>query len=180
MFTFCDTTAPTRHPPGEAHSLRAPAPLMTTFAAGPLPVSRASEVASRRLATPSSRPRHPLSPPLSLRATPQLQPAQPLRACVAKNASGDTRRHATAPLQRLHLAGGRPIAAGQAGALAYMAGPIAKDAVTSSPVAPPVVANAVNDDAPNSNPPNKFGLVSPKTQQATPGDTRHESCRSSP
>ena len=93
---FCATAAPTRHPPGEAHSLPAPAPLVTTLASGPLPVNRASEVPSRRLAAHPIRTRRPLSPSLSLSATPQLQPAQPLSTRVAKNASGDTRRHATA------------------------------------------------------------------------------------
>lgn len=90
-----------RHPPGEAHSLPAPAPLVKTFAAGPLPANRASEVASRRLATHTIGTRRPLSSPLSLSALlsqaamPQLQPAQPLWTRVAQNASGDTTRHAT-------------------------------------------------------------------------------------
>jgi len=95
MFMPCAAAAPTRHPPGEAYSLLAPAPLVTTFAAGPLPVSRASEVASRRLAAHTMGTRRPLSSPLSLSATPQLQPAQPLPTRVAKNAIGDTTRHAT-------------------------------------------------------------------------------------
>ncbi len=96
MSTSCATAAPTRHPPGEAHSPSTPAPLVTTFAAGPLPVNRASEVASRQLAAHPIRTRRPLSSPLSLTATPQLQPAQPLSTRVAKNASGDTKRHTTA------------------------------------------------------------------------------------
>jgi hypothetical protein len=95
MSTHCDAAAPTRRPPGEAHSLPAPAPLVTTFAAGPLSVNSVSEVASRRLAAHAMGTRRPLSSPLSLSATPQLQPAQPLSTCVAQNASGDTRRHTT-------------------------------------------------------------------------------------
>ncbi len=98
MFTCCVTAAPTRYPPGEAHPLPAPAPLLTTFAAGSLPVNTASEVASRRLAAHSTGARQPLSSPLSLpslSATPQLQPAQALSNCVAKNAFGDTIRHGT-------------------------------------------------------------------------------------
>jgi hypothetical protein len=95
MFTYCATAAPTRHPPGEALSLPALAPLVTTFAAGPLPANRASEASSRRLAAHPIRPRHPLSSSLSPTSTPQLQPAQPLSTRVAKNAVGDTRRHAT-------------------------------------------------------------------------------------
>ena len=95
MSTRCATATPTRHPPGEAHSLAAPASLMTTFAVGPLLVNRPSEVASRRLAAVTTGTRRPLSSPLPLSATPQLQPAHPLSNCVAKNAFGDTIRHAT-------------------------------------------------------------------------------------
>jgi hypothetical protein len=99
MSMFCATAAPTRHPLGEAHSppATAPAPLVTTFAAGPLPANSASGVATRRPAAHTSRTRRPLSSPLSLSATPQLQPAQPLWTRVAKNALGDTTRHATDP-----------------------------------------------------------------------------------
>jgi len=50
MFMFCATAAPMRHPPGEAHSLPAAKPLVTTFASRPLPVNRACETSSRRLA----------------------------------------------------------------------------------------------------------------------------------
>src|SRR5690606_16712564 len=50
MSTHCATAAPMRHPPGEARSLPALAPLVTTFAAGPLPANRECEVAARRLA----------------------------------------------------------------------------------------------------------------------------------
>ncbi|BBO32590.1 hypothetical protein PLANPX_2202 [Lacipirellula parvula] len=95
MSISCVTAAPTHHPPGEAHSLLAPASLVTKFAAGPLPVNRASEVAARRLAALNTGTRRPPSPLLSLSATPQLQLAQPLSNCVAKNAFGDTIRHAT-------------------------------------------------------------------------------------
>lgn len=93
MSTYCATAAPTRHPPGEAHSLPTPAPLVTTFASGPLPVNKASEVSWRRLTAHSIRTSRPLSSPASLSATPQLQPAQPLWTRVAKDALGDTRRH---------------------------------------------------------------------------------------
>jgi hypothetical protein len=72
---------------------------VTTFAAGPLPVNRASEVATRRPASHPIRTRRPPSSPLSLSATPQLQPAQPFSTRVAKNASGDTKRHATVSLR---------------------------------------------------------------------------------
>jgi hypothetical protein len=95
MSTHCAAVAPTRYPPGEAHSLPAPAPLVTTFAAGPLSVTWASEVASRRLAALTIGTRRLLSSSLSLPATPQLQTAQRLLNCVAKNAFGDTIRHAT-------------------------------------------------------------------------------------
>ena len=95
MFTFCATAAPTCHPSGEAHSLPATAPLVMMFATNPFPVNRASEAASRRLAAHPIGTRRPLSPFLSPSATPQLQPAQPLSTRVAKNAVGDTRRHAT-------------------------------------------------------------------------------------
>ena len=91
MSTYCAAAAPTHYPPGEAHSLPATAPLVTTFVAGPLPVNRASEAASRRLAAHPIRTRRPLSPFLSPSATPQLHLAQPLWARVAQNASGDTR-----------------------------------------------------------------------------------------
>jgi len=92
MSTYCATAAPTRHPPVEAPSPSVTA-LVATFDSGPLPVNRASEVASRRLAAHPSRTRRPLSPFLSLSATPQLPPAQPLSTSVAQNGSGDTRRH---------------------------------------------------------------------------------------
>ena len=61
MSTSCATAAPTRHPPGEAHSLPAPAPLVTTFAAGPLPATTGSEVAARlgRSSPPQSTCRLP-------------------------------------------------------------------------------------------------------------------------
>ncbi|MBL9163533.1 MAG: hypothetical protein JNL18_12425 [Planctomycetaceae bacterium] len=45
MFMFSATAAPTRHPSGEVHSPSASAPLVTTLAAGTLPVNRASEPA---------------------------------------------------------------------------------------------------------------------------------------
>jgi hypothetical protein len=92
MSTYCAAAAPTRHPAGEAHSPPAPAPLVTTFAAGPLPANSASKVAARRLAAHPIRTRRPLSPSLSLSATPQLPPPQPLSTRVAKNVS---RRHTT-------------------------------------------------------------------------------------
>ncbi|QDT71558.1 hypothetical protein I41_07170 [Lacipirellula limnantheis] len=59
---------------------------------------RAAIAASRRLGVgdPSHNgKKSELSSPLSLRATSQLQPAQPLWTRVAQNAPGDTRRHAT-------------------------------------------------------------------------------------
>ena len=175
MFTFCATAAPTRHPPGEAHSLHAPALLMTTFAAGPLPVSRASKVASRRLAAHPIRTRRPLSWPLSLSATPQLQPAQPLWSRVAQNASGDTRRHATTrpagvgsllPLAAFHAKQASQRVA-QVGVLAYLGGvaargPITSGKVTRSTVAPPVVTHAVNDDAPTPTRPTSSVWCRPK------------------
>jgi hypothetical protein len=168
MYTYCATAAPTRHPPGEAHSPSAPAPLVTTFVTGPLPVNRASEATSRRLAAHPIGTRRPLSSLLSLRSTPQLQPAQPLRDCVAKNASGDTRRHATEssrlcsmplPIRSARVA--------QVGVLAYLGGaaargPFAGGPVTSSPVAAPVVPHTVNGDAPTPTRPTTSALCRPK------------------
>jgi hypothetical protein len=145
---FCATAAPTRYPPGEAHSLPAPASLVTTFASGPLPANRASEVASRRLAAHSSRTRHPLSSPLSLSATPQLHPLNHFWTRVAKNAVGDTRRHATASP---HL-----------GSIATAEQTDARGPVTRGPVAPPVVTPTVNDDAPTSTRPTSSVWCRPK------------------
>ena len=156
MSTFCATVAPTHHPPGEAHSLPAPAPLVTTFAAGPLPVNRASEVAARRLAAHPIRTRRPLSSPLSLSATPQLQPAQPLSTRVAKNASGDTRRHATASPRLCSMR------VAQVGVLAYLGGAAARGPVTRGPVAPPVVTHTFNDDAPTPTRPTSSVWCRPK------------------
>ena len=181
MFISCTTAAPTRHPPGEAHSLHAPALLMTTFAAGPLPVSRASKVASRRLAAHPICTRHPLSSPLSPSATPQLQPAQPLRACVAQNASGDTRRHAGChwrvasekrrhgvaidwPASNLKNRASSPLRLMENACLGGAAarGPIKRRPVARGPVAPPVVTHASNDDAPTPTRPTSSVLCRPK------------------
>ena len=43
-----------------------------------------------------SQPKSPCRPAITRQATSQLQPAQQLRPTVAQNASGDTKRHATA------------------------------------------------------------------------------------
>jgi len=116
---LCATAAPTRHPPGEAHSLPAPAPLVPTFLAGPRSVTWAVDGSTATIASAGGRrlrrrsrapfptaaaPSHSLgvgdpshkhwrlklSPPVSLSPSPQLQPAQPLWTRVAKNAAGDT------------------------------------------------------------------------------------------
>ncbi len=183
---FCATAAPTRYLPGETHFLPAPPPLVTTFAAGPLPANRASEVAARRLAAPTMGTRRPLSSPLSLSATPQLQPAQPLSTRVAKNAAGDKTRHATArlegvgshlplaafhakqasqwqtapdPPQRLHH---RQARVPQVGVLAYLGGAAARGPVKRGPVAPPVVTHTVNGDAPTPTRPTSSVWCRPK------------------
>jgi hypothetical protein len=116
MSTYCAAAAPTRYPPGEAHSLPAPAPLVTavageiahcvgmSFVGGDSDADAAfhSEppsllhAASGSETPPTTARNQTCRPALSLPATPQLPSAQPLRARVAKNASGDTRRHATA------------------------------------------------------------------------------------
>ena len=133
MFMFCATAAPTRHPPGAAHSLPAPAPLVTTFMASPRSMIRAVGGSSttiahggeRRLRRRSRAPfptapsrshclavrdpshkrrRLKFSSPVSLSPSLQLQPAQPLGISVAQNALGDTRRHATARPVSLNVA----------------------------------------------------------------------------
>ena len=189
MFTDCATAAPMRHPPGEAHSLPAPAPLVTPFVAGPLPVNRASEVASRCQAAHPMVTRRPLSSPLSLSATPQLQPAQPLRDCVAKNASGDTRRHATARLagvgSPLPLAAFHAEQAGSPGWRTRLPGrrsrkrPIRRRTSHKQPGRCSCRPPHRQRRRPNSNPPNKFGLLSPKTHQTTQAsrDTKHVEAR---
>jgi len=177
MSTLCATAAPTHYPPGEAHSLPATAPLVTTFVAGPLPVNRASEVAARRLATHPIGTRRPLSSPPSLSATPQLHPAQPLWARVAQNASGDTRRHATArpagvgsllPLAAFHAQQASqwqkapdPL---NVSIIAKPSGdwPSLRKPVTRRPVAPPVVTHAASGDAPTPTRPTSSALCRPK------------------
>ena len=98
MSTFCATTAPTHHPPGEAHA--APAaltPITTRVRPQRLPGRR-----SRQRLHHQQPNRRDLSPcrlaPTQNRASP-FRPAQQLRPSVAKNTPGDTKRHATARLE---------------------------------------------------------------------------------
>ena len=72
----------------------------------------------------------------------------------------------------------------QVGVLAYLGGAAARGSTTSSPSREPPVAPVASRQhdkrRPNSNPPNNFGPVSPKTHQATPSDThtiRPATCR---
>jgi len=111
MSISCAIAAPTHHPPGEAHAAPRAIPLPTRLAQVAAPSGYLGGAAARGFIASS-----PIEQPLSScrltttrHATPQLQPAQQLRPAVAKNASGDTRRHATAgsPGWRTRLSGRR-------------------------------------------------------------------------
>jgi hypothetical protein len=83
-----------RHPRGEAHSPPAASPFATRVAQVAAPA--ATWAAQPQEAQPQgARLKGPCRLATTRQATPQLQPAQQLRPCVAQNASGDTRRHAT-------------------------------------------------------------------------------------
>ena len=124
MSTSCATAAPTRHPPGEAEAAPGALPLPATTKAAALAMNRAGDHVVGGVSDADSafhfhppRPLHAAAgsetPPTELsdracrltitrQATPQLHPHQRVQPGVAKNASSDTTRRATA---RLHGVG---------------------------------------------------------------------------
>lgn len=178
MYTYCATAPPTRHPPGEAHFLPPSPPLVTTFAAGPLPLNRACGV---RIATTGGASH--LRGVLRRRPVAVSDAETPARSttfdsCRQKSmrrhqATRDTRsRHP----QRLH----HPQAGRRVAQLAYAPTSAAQLQKARSPAAQSkspcrsVVSQQPDRRRRNSNPFNHFRLVSPKTHEATPRDTRQK------
>ena len=97
MSRSCAVTAAACHPRGEAHSPPAAFPFVTQIAQVAAPA--ATWAAQPQEAPPqqaqSKTPCRSCRLATTRQATLQLQPAQQLRPSVAKNASGDTKRHAT-------------------------------------------------------------------------------------
>jgi hypothetical protein len=94
MSISCVTAAPIRHPPGEANaaSRALPPPAWVAQVAAPAATWAAPPQEAQ---SQGARSKGPCRLATTRQATLQLQPAQQLRLGVAKNASGDTRRHAT-------------------------------------------------------------------------------------
>ncbi|QDT76234.1 hypothetical protein I41_54840 [Lacipirellula limnantheis] len=140
----------------------------------PLHAAAGSEPPPTKLSDQACRPttaRH---------TTSQLQPAQQLRPAVAQNASGDTTRHATAlgVIKRLWEASPTPMPLTipcRSSATKTLRGQSPSHSFCGNraeePPCRPCRLQQRDRRHPNLNPPNNFGLLSPKTHQATPRDS---------
>jgi hypothetical protein len=190
MSTFRAAAAPTRHPPGEAHT--APIPL-------PLPATRLAQVAAPSgylggaASTPQQRNRSgPVAPcrplwPLSPGDNTTRDIPTPTRPTTSASCRQKRirRHHATRCRTRLWWRLRRrfrsllhaPAARSSRFGVRDPSHSFRDKQFNRTAPCRPVASRQHDKRRPNSNPLNNFNRVSPKTHQATPRDTRHKNDR---